>query len=92
MEECSPKADVIICPIAKAQALLKLIKKGGIVEAQKCEPISTLIKDQSVGTDLYFFKVIVFLPQTKFPPSFRSESSDLPRLLLSGGTNRQPCI
>lgn len=28
MEKCSHKADVMICPVTKRQALLKLIKKG----------------------------------------------------------------
>ena len=62
------------------------------MEAQKCEPISTLIKDQIAGSYLYFFKVIVFLPQTNVPPTFRSKTSALSKLLSTGVSNSQPCI
>ena len=47
---CSPKADVIIYPVAKAQTLLKLIfiKMGEIVEAKKCRLTSTLSASQRI--------------------------------------------
>ena len=60
------------------------------VEAQKCEPVVTLTSGQRVRTYLCSFKVIVFLPQTKVPPRFRSESSVLSRLLSTGVANSQP--
>ena len=77
MKKCSPKADEIICSVAEAQALKKVNKMGGIVKAQKCDPIFTWTKGQRVGTYLYSFKVIVLLPQTKVPPRFRSEFCSL---------------
>lgn len=43
-------ADAIICPVAEAQNLLiNLTNKGGIVEAQKYEPISTLSEAERVS-------------------------------------------
>ena len=56
---------------------------------QKCELVSTLTKGHRVGTHLYSFKVIVFLPQRKVPPRFWSESSGLSRLLSMGVPNNQ---
>ena len=50
----------------------------------------TLTKGQRVGTYLYSFKVIVFLPQTKVSPRFRSKSSVLSMLLSTGASNSQP--
>ena len=59
------------------------------MNTQKCEPISTVTKCQRVETYLLYFKVIVFLPQTKVPPRFRLESSVLSRLLSTGVANSQ---
>ena len=49
MGQWSPKADVIICSVVEAQALLKLIKRKKLWRPKKCEPISTLSDSQRVG-------------------------------------------
>ena len=48
-----------------------------------------LTKGQRIGTYLYSFKVIVFLPQAKVPPRFGAESSAFTRLLSTGVSNSQ---
>ena len=60
------------------------------VEARKCESISLLTKGQRIGNCLYSFKVIVFLPQRKLPPRFRTKSPALSGLLSTGVTYSQP--
>ena len=46
-------------------------------------------KGQRVETELYSFKVIVLLPQTKVPSRFRSESSAFSMLSSTGIADRQ---
>lgn len=49
MGKCSPKADLIICPVAEEQALLKLIKGEELWRPKNAGPFPTCLMVREFG-------------------------------------------